>query len=465
MSFIHDDFLLHSEQARRLYHEYCAEEPIFDFHSHLPPRDVAINRRFSNLFELWLEEDHYKWRAMRSNAFKENLITGDGDPYEKFIAYCETVPQALRNPIYHWSHIELKRYFDTDLLINKENAPKIWEIANAKLSEPEFCAHKLLEKAQVKVVGTTDDPADSMEHHIAIKKLGIDTKIIPTFRPDKAFKIHEVEVFNPWIDALSAAADTDIHSYPSFMEALKKRHDFFHEVGGRLSDHGMERCFHGEIDENECSRIFVKARSGKTVTPEEREMFAFNMMRTVGEWNFEKGWTMQLHLGPMRNNSTRLFKQVGPDIGTDSMGDEQQAIKLSRFLDSLDIDGVLPKTILFNLNPANNYLFASMIGNFQDESVPSKVQFGSGWWFQDQKEGMINQINTLSNLGLIGRFVGMLTDSRSLLSYSRHEYFRRILCNLFGEDMVKGEVPDDIELIGDLVKRISYQNAEEYFGV
>ncbi|MGB0369748.1 MAG: glucuronate isomerase [Opitutales bacterium] len=465
MSFLTEDFLLQSEPAKKLYHEYSKDEPIYDYHCHLPPEDVATNRRFENLFEIWLEGDHYKWRAMRSNGVSEDLCTGDADPYDKFLAFCETVPYTLRNPLYHWSHIELKRYFDIDLLINKDNAPAIWEQANAKLAEPDFCAHGILEKFKVKVIGTTDDPADSLAHHLKIKELGIDTKVVPTFRPDKAMQVDNPELFNSWLSTLESAADTDIASYSELISALKNRHDFFHSVGARLSDHGLERAFFAEASDAELAAIFDKARSGTAATAEEKEAFAFSIMRAVGEWNHERDWTMQLHLGAMRNNNTRLFKKLGADIGCDSIGDFPQGVKLSRFLDSLDSVGRLPKTVLYNLNDNNNYQFATMIGNFQDGSVPGKIQFGSGWWFLDQKDGMIAQMNALSQLGLLSRFVGMLTDSRSFLSYPRHEYFRRILCNLLGEDMVNGEVPNDFELIGDMVKRISYQNAADYFKI
>ena len=465
MSFIHDNFLLRTEQAQKLFHEYCKDEPIYDYHCHLPPEDVANNRRFKNLFEIWLEGDHYKWRAMRSNGVPEKYCTGDAEPYEKFLAFCKTVPHTLRNPLYHWSHMELKRYFDIDLLINEENAPAIWEQANAKLAEEDFCAHGILEKFDVRVIGTTDDPADTLEHHRAIQELGIKTKVVPTYRPDKTMMVDNPELFNDWLSKLEATAGTTVISYRALLNTLKERHDFFHTMGARLSDHGIERCFYAETTEAECAAIFDKARSGIAATPEEKEAFAFSIMRAVAEWNFERGWTMQLHLGAMRNNNSRLYNKLGADIGCDSIGDFSQGKKLSQFLDSLDRIGVLPKTVLYNLNNNDNYLFATMIGNFQDGTVPGKIQFGSGWWFLDQKEGMIQQMNALSQLGLLSRFVGMLTDSRSFLSYPRHEYFRRILCDILGEDMVNGEVPKDYELVGDMVKRISYGNAEAYFGV
>ncbi|MEM7673596.1 MAG: glucuronate isomerase [Verrucomicrobiota bacterium] len=466
MTFIHKDFLLLNEPAKRLYHEYSRDEPIYDYHCHLLPQDLANNRRFENLSEIWLEGDHYKWRAMRTNGISEDLCTGNADPYQKFLAFCKTVPHSLRNPLYHWSHIELKRVFDIDLLINESNAPAIWEQANAKLAEPSFCAHGILEKFKVKVIGTTDDPTDSLEHHLRIKKLGLDTTVVPTFRPDKSMQVDNPEAFNQWVESLEVTSNTQIVSYRTFLEALEKRHCEFHNAGARLSDHGLEHCHYVErVSQAELESIFRSVRRGKAASADEKEAFAFSIMRAVGEWNFEKGWTMQLHLGALRNNNTRLYSKLGPDIGCDSIGDFPQTFKLSRFLDCLDRSGKLPKTILYNLNDNNNYPFAAMIGNFQDGSIPGKIQFGSGWWFLDQKDGIINQLNALSQLGLLSRFVGMLTDSRSFLSYPRHEYFRRILCNLLGEDMINGGVPDDFDLIGDLVKRISYQNAADYFKI
>lgn len=463
MPFIHDDFILQTKQAQRLYHDYAKDLPIIDYHTHLPQQEVAIDKRWRNLFEIWLGGDHYKWRAMRSNGIAEDYCTGGAPEYDKFLAFCRTVPAALRNPLYHWSHLELKRYFGIDTLISEKTAPDIWEKANAQLAAPDFSAKAILGRFKVAVVCTTDDPADTLDYHNQIAASGLPTLILPTYRPDKALTVDNPAVFNPWCDRLAKAADTDISSFTALISALKKRHADFHAAGCRLSDHGLERCYAIAASDSELSAIFTKVRSGQAATPEEKEKFASAIMLAVGRWDAEKGWTMQLHLGPMRNNSTRLFQSKGPDIGCDSIGDTPQAFALSRFLDSLDKDNLLPRTVIYNINPADNYVMGTMIGNFQDGSIPGKIQFGSGWWFLDQKEGMEWQINALSNLGLLSRFVGMLTDSRSFLSYPRHEYFRRILCNILGKDMENGEIPTDYDLVGGMVKDICYYNAKRYF--
>lgn len=465
MSFITDDFLLQNDTARTLYHEYAKSEPIFDYHCHLPPEDVAGNRRFANLFEIWLEGDHYKWRAMRANGVPEPLCTGDADPYEKFLAWCKTVPHTLRNPLYHWSHLELQRYFDIDLPINEDTAKEIWETGNETLKSDDLSAHGILKRFKVKVVGTTDDPTDSLENHQAIQSMDLDTKVIPTFRPDKGLQVDNPTAFNEWVGRLSEVAGIAIDSLSSFLDALKKRHDFFHEMGGRLTDHGLERCFYAETSEATVSNVFNNARKGTAATKSEREQFAFFLMREVGRWNAEKAWTMQLHLGALRSNNTRMFNAVGPDTGFDSIGDTPQVETMGKFFDSLDQTNQLPKTVVYNLNWSDNYSVATMLGNFQDGVVPGKMQLGTGWWHLDQKEAMAAQMNALSNLGLFPRFVGMLTDSRSFLSYPRHEYFRRILCNLVGTDVENGELPKDMELVGGMVRNICYQNAVDYFGV
>lgn len=466
MSFIHDDFLLQTKTARRLYHEVACHEPIIDYHCHLPPQDVARNRRFANLFEIWLEGDHYKWRAMRTNGVPEELCTGKADPYEKYLAWARTVPHTLRNPLYHWSHLELVRYFGITELVNEKTAPAIWEKANEKLKSDELSAHGILKKFRVAVVCTTDDPTDTLEHHQTIAAdPGVSTKIYPTFRPDKAMQLHNLEQFNAWTDKLAEVSGLKISDFSSFLSALRSRHDFFHSLGGRLSDHGLEACPEVFSSDEEAALTFSKARRGEPVSTTEAAGFAGNLMLHFGRWDAEKGWTKQLHLGAMRNNNTRLFKKLGPDIGCDSIGDFPQARGLSRYLDRLDQEGALPKIVLYNLNPADNYLFATMIGNFQDGSVAGKIQFGSGWWFLDQKEAMEWQMNALSNLGLFSRFVGMLTDSRSFLSYPRHEYFRRVLCNLVGSDIEAGLIPNDWELYSDMVRRICYGNACDFFGL
>lgn len=458
-SFIHDDFLLQSAAARRLYHEFAAPQPIIDYHCHLPPKDVAENRCFKNLFEICLEGDHYKWRAMRSNGIAERFCTGDAAPFEKFKAWAATVPNTLRNPLYHWTHLELKRHFGIEELLNEDSAQRIWDRANEQLATPEHSAHGILNRFKVQLVGTTDDPTDDLAHHQAIAKSGIATRVIPTFRPDKALNVHQPEAWNQWVAALEKVSSQSIGSLPELLSALKLRHDFFHSLGGRMSDHGLERCFADFTSEAEVVAIFNKARANKPVTLAEREKFASHIMLNVGRWNAEKGWTMQLHLGARRSNNTRLFKLVGPDTGFDSIGDYPQVDALAKFLDQLDQENALPRTILYNLNPANNYAFGTMIGNFQDGSVAGKIQLGSGWWFLDQKEAMEWQLNTLSNLGLLSRFIGMITDSRSFMSYPRHEYFRRVLCNLIGRDVENGELPNDDALLCPLIKNICYGNA------
>jgi glucuronate isomerase len=457
--FIHDDFLLHTKTARRLYHEFAAPPPIIDYHCHLPPQDVAANRQFQNLFEIWLEGDHYKWRAMRSNGISEDFCTGVAPAFEKFKAWAATVPHTLRNPLYHWTHLELKRYFGISDLLSGHTAQSIWDRANEQLATSQLTAHGILAKFNVQVVGTTDDPTDDLTHHQTIAKSGITTQVIPTFRPDKALNVHQPVAWNAWVSALEKASNHSIGSLGDLLVALKARHDFFHSLGGRMSDHGMERCFADFASEAEVAAIFEKARAGKAVSPAEHEKFASHLMLCFGRWNSEKGWTMQLHLGARRNNNTRLFQSLGPDIGFDSIGDYPQVDALAGFLDRLDRENALPKTILYNLNPADNYAFGTMLGNFQDGSVPGKLQLGSGWWFLDQKEAMEWQMNTLSNLGLLSRFIGMVTDSRSFMSYPRHEYFRRVLCNLIGRDVENGELPNDDSLLIPLIENICHRNA------
>lgn len=465
MSFIHDDFMLESDTARRLYHEIARDEPIVDYHCHLPPGDIADNRRFRNLFEIWLEGDHYKWRAMRSNGVDESHCTGAADPYEKFLAYARTVPHLLRNPLYHWSHLELKRYFGIDMLLDESSAPTIWEIANEQLKDDALSVNGILNTFKVEVVCTTDDPVDKLEAHEKIRlNTASPTRVFPTFRPDNALKLGNPGAFQAWCDKLAAVAGHDTGTFYGFLQSLEKRHDFFHSLGGRLSDHGLERCYTEYADDHEARTIFDKVRSGKAVSSLEQERFGGYMMVFFGHLDAEKGWTKQLHLGAMRSNNSRLHKQLGPDTGFDSIGDYPQGVALSRYLDRLDQDNLLPKTILYNLNPVDNYLFATMIGNFQDGSIAGKVQFGSGWWFNDQKEAMEWQMNALSNLGLLSRFVGMLTDSRSFLSFPRHEYFRRVLCNLVGNDVERGLIPMEWDLYAPMVKNICYRNARDFFG-
>ena len=461
-AFIHDDFLLTTKKAAKLYHKYAEAEPIFDYHCHISPKDIAENRQFKNLFEIWLEGDHYKWRAMRSNGVAEKFVTGSATPQEKFNAWAKTVPQTLRNPLYHWTHLELQRYFGITDLLSEKTAAKIWKQANAKLATSAFTTQGLLKKMKVKVVCTTDDPVDNLEHHRVFAKANHPTKMLPAFRPDKVLTVNQPADFNKWVEQLAAAANVDINGFSAFISALEKRHEFFHSQGCRLSDHGMNHCFADFCSEKVAAEIFDKARTGVEVSPLEQSQFASFMMVFFGHLDAKRGWTKQLHLGALRNNNDRLLKQLGPDTGFDSIGDFPQAATLSAYLNKLDSENKLPKTILYNLNPADNYVFAAMIANFQDGTIPGKIQYGSGWWFLDQKEGMEWQLNALSNLGLLSRFIGMITDSRSFMSYPRHEYFRRTLCNLIGRDIKNGLIPDDEELVGPMIKNISYANAKKF---
>lgn len=463
MSFIHDDFLLHTPMAERLYHEVAKDLPIIDYHCHLPPLDLADNRRFDNLFEIWLEGDHYKWRAMRANGVSETFCTGAADPYDKFLAWARTVPHTLRNPLYHWTHLELKRYFGIDELLNEQSAPRIWERANDRLAEPDRDVAGIVKGFQVEVICTTDDPADDLAPHQAIAESDFPAAVYPAFRPDKLLTIRDTEVFNAYVDKLSAVADSEIVVFRNLLDVVRARHDYFHEHGCRLSDHGITCAFADFCTELEAAAIFDRARAGGDVSPEDADRFATFIMEFSGRLDAEKGWVKQMHLGAMRNTNSRQFAALGPDTGFDSIGDAPQARALAAYFDRLDRDDMLPKTILYNLNPADNYLFASMIGNYQDGSVPGKLQYGSAWWFLDQIDGMTSQMNALSNNGLLSRFVGMLTDSRSFMSYPRHEYFRRLLCRLLGKDVEKGEIPDDFDLLAPMVRNICHDNAGSYF--
>jgi glucuronate isomerase len=458
-SFLTEDFLLQSDVARELYHQYAENELIFDYHCHLPPDQIAGNKKFRNLYEIWLAGDHYKWRAMRSNGVSEKYCTGDASDWEKFLAFARTVPQTLRNPLYHWTHLELKRFFGIDRLLDESTAKGIWDEANEKL--PDMSVQQIFESSRVSVVCTTDDPADSLEHHRKIQSAGkLKTRVYPAWRPDKALAVDQPTVWNAWVDKLGGPG-----IFADFLATLEKRFDFFHKNGCRLSDHGLNCMFSDQCTEVEAKQIFSAARSGQQVSLAEANKFRSFLLLWLGEQYAARGWVMQLHLGALRNNNSRLMRTLGPDTGFDSIGDWPQAEPLARYLDRLDQNDRLPKTILYNLNPGDNYAFATMLGNFQDGSVPGKLQFGSGWWFLDQKEGMTWQINALSNLGLLSRFVGMITDSRSFLSYTRHEYFRRLLCNIIGQDVVNGELPRDMKLLGALVRNVCYQNARNYFGL
>ncbi len=465
MPFLDEDFLLQTAAARRLYHDYAEGEPLFDYHCHLSPEAIAGDFRFPDLAAAWLAGDHYKWRAMRANGIPESHITGGADPYEKFLAFCRTVPHCLRNPLYHWSHLELQRTFGIDLLIHEASAPEIWEEANRQLKDPALSVRGILDRFKVRLIGTTDDPTDNLKAHQEIADSGIETRVIPTFRPDAGLRVDDPSRFMEWVTALANTSGMRVSCYGEFLEALRARHTAFHEGGGRASDHGFSTCpQNADLSPETLDRIYRGALAGNAADLSEAEGFAFAVLSEVGRWNAERGWVMQFHIGAMRNTNSRQFERLGPDTGFDSMGDWPQGERLCHLLDHLESRGGLPKVILYNLNPADNYLFATLAGDFQDGSVPGKIQFGSGWWFLDQKEGIEWQLNALSNNGLLSRFIGMLTDSRSFLSFPRHEYFRRVLCNLVGQDMADGLIPNDFELAGDLVRRICFRNAEAYFG-
>jgi glucuronate isomerase len=459
--FIHDDFLLQTDAARELYHGYAKAEPIYDYHCHLPQKQIADNHSFADLAEIWLGGDHYKWRALRSNGVAERLCTGSATPREKFDAWCATVPHTLGNPLYHWSHLELTRYFGIDSLISPKTADAIWQQANAKLVE--MRVHDILAANQVAVICTTDDPADSLADHARIAASGIRTRVYPTFRPDKALGVDQPATFNAWLEKLGGEARMNVKTFDDLLVALKRRHDDFHAIGGRLSDHGLEQALAEPCTPTEAATIFDAARAGRAASPADWAKYGSYLMLEFGRWDAAKGWTKQLHLGAQRSNNTRLLKALGPDTGFDSIGDFSQARTLGRYLNSLDATGELPRMVLYNLNPADNYVFGTMIGNFQDGTIAGKIQLGSGWWFLDQKEAMEWQLSALGNLGLLSRFVGMLTDSRSFLSYTRHEYFRRVLCNFLGGQMARGEIPSDAAEVGALVKAIAFSNAREYF--
>lgn len=465
-TFMDENFLLETKTAGRLYHNYAADMPIFDYHCHLPVREIAENKRFYNLTDAWLSGDHYKWRAMRTNGITENLITGDAPDMEKFRAWAKTVPYTIGNPLFHWTHLELQRYFGIDRILSPDTADEIYSTATGKLKQDDFSVRALLKKFQVRVVCTTDDPVDSLEFH---KKIHDDTEfnvnVLPTFRPDKALNFENSSALNTYLDTLSQAADIDINSFDSYLKALKNRHDFFHRAGCRISDHAFTLPVFRSGDTRTIKRLFDNVRSGGSVDAQEAEILKTAALLEIGRMNSRKNWTMQLHFGALRNNNTRMFQLLGPDTGFDSIADGKTALPLSQFLDTLNVTDELPKTIIYALNPADNYIIGTMIGNFQDGSIPGKIQFGSGWWFNDQKDGMEQQMKALANLGLLSRFVGMLTDSRSFLSFPRHEYFRRVLCNLVGNWVESGEAPEDYKLLGKMVQDISFNNAAGYFGI
>lgn len=462
--FLDENFILQSATAQKLYHDYAKQMPVIDYHNHLPPDQIANDINFENLTQIWLYGDHYKWRAMRTCGVDESYCTGNKSDWEKFEKWAETVPKTVRNPLYHWTHLELQRYFNIDKILSPETAREIYDEASAKLQTPEYSVRNLLRKMNVKVLCTTDDPIDSLEHHKKIKDDGFEIKILPAYRPDKAMNVDSVEAFNAYVAKVEAASGILVASYEDYLKALKNRHDFFATMGCRVSDHGLEVIDVEEYTDAEIKNIFTAIRGGAVVSKADNLKFRSAMLVEFAKWDHEKGWIQQYHLGAIRNNNSRMMKQLGPDTGWDSIGDFSHAKAIAKFLDRLDSTDQLAKTILYNLNPADNELMATMIGNFNDGSARGKIQFGSGWWFLDQKDGMIKQLNALSNMGMLSCFVGMLTDSRSFMSYPRHEYFRRILCNIFGEEIENGEIPNNLEWIGKITQDICYNNAKNYFG-
>jgi glucuronate isomerase len=462
-TFIHKNFLLETDAARQLYHNYAKEMPLIDYHCHLSPKEIAENKKFDNLTQIWLAGDHYKWRAMRANGVDESFITGNKPDKEKFLKWAETVPYTLRNPLFHWTHLELKRYFEIDELLNGGSAERIYNTCNEKLQTEEFKVQNLIRKANVEIICTTDDPVDSLEYHQQLHESDFEVKVIPAWRPDKAMAVEDTTVYNNYLNKLEAISGNNITSFLDLLDALQKRHDYFAANGCKLSDHGIEDFYVEKYTLKEIEKIFQKVRKGEDLQYPEVLKFKSAMLIEFAKMDFEKGWVQQFHYGVLRNNNSRMFQKLGPDSGFDSIGDFSVAKSINRFFDNLDSIGKLTKTIIYNINPRDNDMIATMIGNFQDGTTPGKMQFGSGWWFLDQKQGMEAQMNALSNHGLLSRFVGMLTDSRSFLSYPRHEYFRRVLCNLLGNDIEKGLIPNDIELVGEMVQSISYFNSKNYF--
>lgn len=461
--FLDQEFLLESSTAKMLYHNFAAKLPIIDYHCHLSADQIAEDANFENLTQIWLYGDHYKWRAMRANGIDEKYITGNASDFEKFEKWAETVPYTLRNPLYHWTHLELQRYFDVYDILSPATAKKIYDECSAKLQTPEYSVRRLIQKMNVESIGTTDDPLDDLLSHQKIKMDGFSTKVLPSFRPDKAMNAEDVVALQTYIQKLSILTDLPIDNFKSYLQALKTRHDFFADMGCTVSDHGLEQMYCEEYNDCEMELIFQKILGCHSLNPTELIKFKSCMLINLAHWDHEKGWVQQYHLGALRNNNSRLLSLLGPDTGFDSIGDFSQAKNLSKFLNKLDSSDRLAKTILYNLNPADNEMLATMVGNFNDGTIAGKMQFGAAWWFLDQKMGMINQLNALSNMGLLGQFVGMITDSRSFLSYPRHEYFRRILCNLIGHDVENGELPNDIEWLGRMVENICYFNAKKYF--
>ncbi len=461
--FLDEHFLLNTKTAQTLYHQYAKHMPVIDYHCHLLPAQIANDYQFKNITEAWLYGDHYKWRAMRTNGIDESYVTGDKSDLEKFQQWAATVPYTLRNPLYHWTHLELQRYFGITDVLSAKNANEVFEVASALLQTPAFSVRNLLRKMNVALVCTTDDPLDDLAFHHQMKQEGFEIPILPAFRPDNAMNVTDAEIFNKYIQKLQAVTGISIASFDDYLYALQSRHDYFAEAGCSVSDHGLEEIYAEDFTGSEIDAIFNKIHGGKSLNEIEQRKFKSAMLIHFAEWDHEKSWVQQFHLGALRNNNARMLNQLGPDTGWDSIGDFSQGKALAKFLGKLDTENKLAKTIIYNLNPADNELMATMVGNFNDGSVAGKVQYGSAWWFLDQKDGMVKQMNALSNMGLLSKFVGMLTDSRSFLSFPRHEYFRRILCNLFGEEIENGEMPNDLEWVGNIIQDICYRNARNYF--
>lgn len=462
--FMGEDFLLQTKTAQLLYEAYAKQMPIIDYHCHLSPQQIAEDIKFENLTQAWLYGDHYKWRAMRTNGVDESYCTGNKSDYEKFEKWAATVPYTMRNPLYHWTHLELKRYFGIGEILDSSTATAVYDNASAQIQTDAFSIKNLIRKMNVKVICTTDDPIDSLEYHKTLAESDFEVKIKPAFRPDKAMEVSSAANFTAYVKKLEAVTNLSVSSFEDYLFALQNRHDFFASMGCSVSDHGLEEIYVEDFTGQEIESIFTKVYGGKDLSLIEQRKFKSCMLLHFAEWDWEKGWVQQYHLGALRNNNSRMLSKLGPDTGWDSIGDFSQAAALSKFLNKLDSEDKLAKTIIYNLNPADNELMASMIGNFNDGSVAGKIQFGSGWWFLDQKDGIIKQLNALSNMGLVSRFVGMLTDSRSFLSFPRHEYFRRILCNLFGDEIENGELPNDTKWVGQIIQDICYNNANTYFG-
>ncbi len=462
--FMDENFLLDNGTAIKLYHDFAKEMPIIDYHCHISPKEIAENKRYRNITEIWLGGDHYKWKAMRSNGIDEEYITGGAEDKDKFLKWAETVPYTIGNPLYHWSHLELQRFFGIDTLLNKESAEGIWEKCNELLQKEEFTARELIKRSNVKVICTTDDPTDTLEYHKVIAKDNtFDVKVLPAFRPDKAINI-EKDGFTAWINNLGVIVGRKIETLDTLLEALKERVLYFNSLGCRASDHALDPIAFEKSNYEEVNNIFIKVLNQDELTISDIQKYKTHVLLFLGREYAKLGWAMQLHIGVIRNVNSRMMRNLGPDTGFDTIGDYVFSEALAKFLDALDTTNELPKTILYCVNPRDNEVLATMIGSFQGGGIPGKIQFGSGWWFNDQKDGMIRQITALSNMGLLSRFVGMLTDSRSFLSYTRHEYFRRILCNLLGEWVEKGELPNDMDLLGEIARDICYNNANRYFG-